>query len=185
MEKIHGSTTESHGWALVASLETLRGCSIKIAPKGSGFNGISTNLSGEIRKIELKTVSRSDNWFAINGLQGIRKLFFDKNYWLYFSLLPENIVIMAKALPFLQKQVVYRTGESFSEQLKVWIKLTEKLTADSGLQFIPRINFKVQVPIRQMLRQILNAPEDNEWKGMVTSVWKLNDQGYWEKLYED
>ena len=93
MEKVHGGTTESRGWALVASLETFRGCSIKFASKGSGFNGLSISMSGETRKIELKTVSRSDNWFAINGLQGIKKLFFDEHYWFYFSLLPERIVL--------------------------------------------------------------------------------------------
>jgi len=185
MEKVHGSTTEAHGWALVASLETFRGCSVKFAPKGSGFNGISTSMSGEKRKIELKTVSHSDNWFAINGLQGIKKLFFDENYWFYFSLLPERTVIMVKALPFLKKQVDYKTGKSLLKELETWIKLTEKITADFGLQFIPRINFKVQVPIRQMLKQILDAPGNNEWEGMATSIWKLSNQGHWEKLYGD
>jgi len=170
MEKVHGGTTESRGWALIASLETFRGCSIKFASKGSGFNGMSVSMSGETRKIELKTVSRSDNWFAINGLQGIKKLFFDEEYWLYFSLLPERIVIMVKALPFLEKQVDYRTGKSLLEQLKIWIKQTEKITGDFGLQFIPRINFKVRVPIRQMLRQILDNPQGNDWERMAVSV---------------
>ncbi|MBA7672273.1 hypothetical protein ES703_80448 [subsurface metagenome] len=185
MEKVHGGTTESLGWALVASLETFRGCSIKFASKGSGFNGISISKSGETRKIELKTVSRSDSWFAINGLTGIKKLFFDENYWLYFSLLPENIVIIVKALPFFEKQVDYRTGKSLLEQLKVWIKQTERITADFGLQFIPRINFKVRVPIRQMLREILDNPKSNDWQRIAVSVWKLGGHGYWEKLYGD
>lgn len=185
MEKVHGGTTESRGWALVASLETFRGCSIKFASKVSGFNGMSISKSGETRKIELKTVSRSDNWFAINGLQGIKKLFFDEEYWFYFSLVPERIVITVKALPFLEKQVAYRKEKSLLEQLKIWIKQTEKITGDFGLQFIPRINFKVRVPIRQMLSQILDNPESNDWKTMPISVWKLGDHGYWEKLYGD
>jgi hypothetical protein len=183
MEKIHGGTTESRGWALIASLETFRGCSIKFASKGSGFNGMSISKSGAARKIELKTISNSDNWFAINGLTGIKKLFFDKDYWLYFCLLPEKIVITVKALQFFEKQVDYRTGKSLLEQLKIWIKQTERITADFGLQFIPRINFKVRVPIRQMLKQILDNAETNDWQTMDISVWKLGDQGYWEKLY--
>lgn len=185
MEKVHGGTTESRGWALVASLETFRGCSIKFASKGSGFNGVSVSKSGETRKIELKTVSRSDNWFAINGLKGIKKLFFDENYWLYFSLLPEMMVITAKALPFFKKQVDYRTGKSLLGQLKIWIRQTEKITTDFGLQFIPRINFKVRVPIRQMLKQVLDNPESDDWKGMGMSVWQLSNHGYWENLYGD
>ena len=104
MEKIHGGTTESRGWALIASLETFRGCSLKFASKGSGFNGVSTSKFGQTRKIELKTVSRSDSWFAINGLKGIKKLFFDKDYWLYFSLIPAMTVITSKALPFIEKK---------------------------------------------------------------------------------
>jgi hypothetical protein len=183
MEKIHGGTTEARGWALIASLETFRGCSIKFASKGSGFNGMSINNLGETRKIELKTVSNSDNWFAINGLKGIKKLFFDESYWLYFCLLPEKIVITVKALPFFEKQVDYRKEKSLLKQLEIWIKQTERITEDFSLQFIPRINFKVRVPIRQMLKQILDNSKINDWQGMEISVWKLGDQGYWENLY--
>ena len=185
MEKIHGGTTESRGWALIASLETFRGCSLKFASKGSGFNGLSVSMSGETRKIELKTVSRSDNWFAINGIRGIKKLFFDEAYWIYFSLLPEKIVIMVKALPFFEKQVDYKAGKSLLKQLKTWIEQTEKITTDFGLQFIPRINFKVRVPIRQMSREILDNSDGNDWEGMNASIWQLNDNGYWEKLFGD
>ncbi len=185
MEKVHGGTTESRGWALIASLETFRGCSLKFASKGSGFNGLSVSIHGETRKIELKTVSHSDNWFEITGLQGSKKLFFDEDYWLYFSLLPERIVIAVKALPFLEKQVNYRTDKNLLEQLKIWIKQTETITHDFGLQFIPRINFKVRIPIRQMLRQILDNRDNNDWESMAIGVWKLGDHGFWEKLYGD
>lgn len=82
---------------MVASLETFKGCTIKIVTKGSGFNGLSTSLSGKVRKIELKTVKKSDDWFAINGLAGIEKLFFDDLYWLYFSVIPENYVIVTSS----------------------------------------------------------------------------------------
>ena len=183
MEKIHGGTTESRGWALIASLETFRGCSIKFASKNSGFNGMSVSMRSETRKIELKTVDHSDNWFAINGLQGIKKLFFDKDYWLYFSLLPESTVITVKALPFLERQVSYKTGKNLLEQLESWINLTEGITKNFGLQFIPRINFKVITPIRKMLKQIIDDPQNDQWKVMATSVWKLGENGYWEKLH--
>jgi hypothetical protein len=183
MENIHGSTTESRGWALVASLETFRGCSIKFSNKSSGFNGLSVNLSGESRKIELETVSHSDNWFAINGLSGIKKLFFDPTYWLYFSLVQEKTVLMVRALPFLEKQVNYRSGENLLLELKTWIEQTEKITNDFGLHFIPRINFKVKTPIRQMIEQILSNSDGNDWKDIDISIWRMDNRGYWNKIY--
>jgi hypothetical protein len=61
----HGNSTEKSGWILIASLETHRGCSIRPAEKQSGFNGLSTSQSGEIRKIELKTIDHSDDWGSI------------------------------------------------------------------------------------------------------------------------
>lgn len=112
MPKIHGSSTETLGWSLISSLETHRGCTIHLVNKKSGFNGLSTYHSGEIRKIELKTVERSDNWFAINGLEGIEKLFFDENYWLYFAIIPEKYVICTKAIPFLRHHVSAKVEQS-------------------------------------------------------------------------
>jgi hypothetical protein len=144
----HGNTTEKSGWILIASLETHRGCSILPAKKQSGFNGLSTNQSGEIRKIELKTIHRSDNWFAINGLPGIEKVFFDEDYWLYFAILPQNFVICAKAVPFLSKQVSKKIDENPTDYIRSWIALTKAISRDFQIKFVPRINFKVNVPVR-------------------------------------
>lgn len=184
MERVHGGTTEARGWALIASLETFRGCSLKFANKRSGFNGLSVSNHGETRKIELKTVGHSDNWFAINGLQGIKKLFFDDEYWLYFSLIDERMVVTVKALPFLEMQLNYRTDKDLMKQLEKWIKQTESITKDFGLQFIPRINFKVRIPIRQMVTQVLDNPDKDDWKLMSVNIWTLGDNGYWENLFE-
>lgn len=185
MERTHGGTTEARGWALIAALETFRGCSLKFANKQSGFNGLSVSQGGEKRKIELKTVERSDNWFAINGMEGIKKLFFDDEYWLYFSLIPEKIVVAVKALPFMKSQLKYRGGKNLLESLKVWIDQTESLTKNYGLQFIPRINFKVKTPIRQMVKQIQGNSRDNEWCSMSVSIWQLGDDGYWVNLLDN
>src|SRR3972149_2024280 len=101
----HGATIEKLGVGLTCSVETFRGCRIEIVKRTSGFNGISTNKKGEVRKIEVKTMEHSDNWIAINGLTAIDKLFFERDYWLYFVLMPENIVVMTKALPFIRLQL--------------------------------------------------------------------------------
>ena len=183
MLREHGSSTESQGWALVASLETFKGCTIKIVAKGSGFNGLSTGLSGKVRKIELKTVAKSDDWFAINGLAGIENLFFDDSYWLYFSIIPENYVIVTRPIPFLRKQVSSNIDDRVSEYIGAWISLTKAITKDFGIKFIPRMNFKTQTPIREMLSEVLANPDDHDWDDVVKEIWQLNEGGQWVQHY--
>ena len=185
MTREHGSSVESRGWVLVASLETFKGCAINIVHKGSGFNGLSTSLSGKVRKIELKTVAKSDNWFAINGLAAIENLFFDDQYWLYFSIIPENYVIVARAVPFLRKQVSSNIDDRVSEYIRAWISLTKAITNDFGLKFIPRINFKTQTPIREMLSEVLDNPDDHDWGDIVKEIWQLREDGQWVQHYFD
>lgn len=185
MATSHGNTTEKSGWILIASLETYRGCSIQPAEKQSGFNGLSTSQSGEIRKIELKTILNSDNWFAINGLPGIEKLFFDENYWLYFAILPENYVVCTRAIPFLNKQVSSKIGENPTDHIRSWIALTKAISRDFEIKFIPRMNFKVIVPVRTMLQDILDHPQSHNWRGVVQSIWQLDKSGKWCQLYEE
>jgi len=183
MLREHGSSIESRGWALVASLETFKGCTIKIVQKGTGFNGLSTNLSGKLRKIELKTVGKSDNWFAINGLAGIESLFFDDLYWLYFSIIPENYVMVTRAIPFLRRQVSSNIDDRVSEYIRAWVSLTKAITKDFGIKFIPRINFKTKTPIREMLSEVLHNPDDHSWGDVVKEIWELNEDGQWIQHY--
>lgn len=102
MREKHGSSIEKVGVGLVCSVETFKGCNINLVKRTSGFNGLSIYKSGEVRKIEVKTMGKSDYWIAINGFTAIDKLFFERDYWLYFVLLPENTIVMAKALPFIK-----------------------------------------------------------------------------------
>lgn len=106
-EEEHSSRVDARGWGLVTSLETTRDFALSLTAKRSGFNGLSISKSGEVRKIEVKTIHKSDTRFAVNGLQGIERLFLDKDYWIYFALLPENVVVVTHAVPFLQNQVRY------------------------------------------------------------------------------
>lgn len=183
MPKVHGSSTETLGWSLVSSLETHKGCSISLVAKGSGFNGLSTNLSGEKRKIELKTVQKSDDWFAINGIAGIEKLFFDADYWLYFAIIPENYVICTNAIPFLQKQVSAKIDASPTDYIRSWIALTEAISRDFEIKFIPRMNFKIVTPIRVMLKEVLEHKDNHAWQGIVEEVWHLDESGKWQRDY--
>lgn len=174
--------TEARGWGLVTSLETSRGFSLTLTSKRSGFNGLSINRHGEVRKIEVKTVERSDDWFAINGFQAIEKLFLDREYWIYFALLPENIVLTTHAFPFLRKQVKHNDpGADLINELKEWLAVTRKLSKDFGLRFVPRINFHTRVPIRKMLQQTLENPANTEWQDVIGEIWR-NDQA-WKCLF--
>lgn len=177
----HGATIEKLGLGLTCSVETFRGCRMELVKRTSGFNGISTTKTGEVRKIEVKTMERSDNWIAINGLRAIDKLFFERDYWLYFVLMPENIVVMTKALPFIRLQLELGNKMDFIEELEDWMKLTRRITRDSGMQFLPRINMKFSKPIRDLVKHIVSNPQDKTWHDSVIEIWQ--NRGNWERLF--
>jgi len=84
------ASLEKVGVGLVSSVETFRGCKLELVRRNSGFNGISTNKNGEVRKIEVKSMATNYKWIAISSLVAIDKLFFERDYWIYFVLLPQN-----------------------------------------------------------------------------------------------
>lgn len=178
----HTSRVEARGWGLVTSLETFRGFSLSITAKRSGFNGLSISKSGEVRKIEVKTVEKGDKWFAVNGIQGIERLFLDKDYWIYFALLPENVVIATHAVPFLRKQARYNHADlDMSAELKEWLDLTKKTSRNFGLRFVPRVHLNIRVPMRKLLKQVLESPEDEEWHTVVAEIWE--NKGKWRRVF--
>jgi hypothetical protein len=173
---------ESRSNRLVKDLEEFRGCTLRIAGRRAGFNGLSVYDKDVVRKIEIKTVDRSDNWFAINGLYGIEKLFFDSQYYLYFVLINEMKILIAPAIPFLQAQIpTYNadTGREVSE----WLELTRTLGTKSGLNIIPRINFKLKVGIRELVRLLESGQGTGDWLGCVDSVWCSAKLGSWHKTF--
>jgi hypothetical protein len=173
----HSATTEKIGAGLVSSVETFKGRRLEFTKRLAGFNGISTSRDGDVRKVEIKTMGSSDNWIAINGLKAIDKLFFDPEYWLYFVLIPENIVVMAKALPFLKAQIAISDGDVFQDDLRGWIKNTRALSRKSGLKIFPRVHAKFKVP----LRRIIEGGDFSRWRGAIAEVWQ--NTGGWTSLY--
>jgi len=181
MREIHGATTEKIGTGLVCSVETFKGGWIKLVKRTSGFNGLSTYKNGESRRIEIKTMEKSDYWIAINGYIAIDKLFFDKDYWLYFVLMPENIVVMTKALPFIKQQLKLTKNFNFLKELRAWVKSTKKLSKESGLTFVPRINIKFYLPIRELVSFLQSKNYNNNWNEAVIEIWQ--NKASWEKLF--
>jgi hypothetical protein len=140
MSELSSLAKESRSNKIVKDLEQFRGCTLQIARRRAGFNGLSVCSGNVVRKIELKTVDRSDDWFAINGTYGIESLFFDPQYFLYFVLINENKVLIAQAIPFLQAQIPsYKTD--VSNEMSEWLNKTRALSESAGLNIIPRINF--------------------------------------------
>ena len=179
---VEESRTEAHGWALVAPLETFRGFSIQMTSRQSGFNGLSISKHGHVRKIELKAIKRTDKWFAINGLKAIDLLFSDADYWIYFAVLPDNIVVTTHALPFLHKQLRYTNeGTDFTQELRQWLHLTRRLSSDYGLTLTARLHLNVKVPIRDVVKQILGNPDDEYWHDAVSEIWQ--NEGRWQCLF--
>lgn len=166
---------------LVCSVETFRGCNIQLVNKASGFNGLSTNKGGEVRKIELKTMEKSFNWIAISSLTAIDKLFFERDYWIYFALVPNNYVVMTKGLPFIMQQLSFTANTNFLSDLEQWMKTTRKLTKSSGLKFLPKLQLKFPVPLNALVNHLINNPEDETWHNSVIELWQ--NSGSWKRLY--
>jgi len=173
---------EGKGIRLVRSLEASRGCVLEVAGRRSGFNGLSVCNGEVLRKIELKTVENSDDWFAINGLYGIESLFFDTRYYLYFALIREQKILVALGIAFLQSQIPgYKAG--VGDDMKEWISLTKEIGTKAGLNIIPRVNFKLKLGIYSLVNVLENEQEASHWSIAVDSIWHLPESGSWQRTY--
>lgn len=181
MREKHGETIEKIGTGLVCSVETFKGNNIQLVKRTSGFNGLSIYSSGEVRKIEIKTMEKSDYWIALNGYIAIDKFFFERDYWLYFVLLTENTVVMTRALPFIKQQLKMSKKLDFMNDLENWIKSTKKLSKKSGMKFLPRINIKFPTPVRKLIDFIQSDEYDKSWDYSVPEIWQ--NKSTWEKLH--
>lgn len=175
------SSIEKIGTGLVCSLETFKGAKIELVNRRSGFNGLSVYKNGKVRKIEVKTMQRADKWIAINGIRAIDKLFFERDYWIYFVLMPENMVITTKGLPFIRKQLKTSNEISYLEDLELWMKTTKRLANVSGFMFTPKINISFSTPIRKLVKDILSGEKVEEWEKSVIEIWQNKES--WERIY--
>jgi hypothetical protein len=171
---------EKIGMGLVCSLETYKGANIEIVKRLSGFNGLSVYKYGQVRKIEVKTMQRSDKWIAINGTRAIDKLFFEQDYWLYFVLIPENIVLIAKGLPFIQMQMKLNNNIHYLDRMKKLLINTKDLAKETGFQLTLKINVPFSIPIRKLKDQILLG-KVFDWEESVIEVWENKSE--WNKIY--
>ena len=181
MREQHPNSIEKVGVGLACSVETYRGCRIDLVKKTSGFNGLSTNKDGEVRKIEVKSMEKSFDWIAISGLIAIDKLFFERDYWIYFVLLPANYVVMTKGLPFIKHQLSFSSNEEFINDIRNWMKSTRKLTRGSGLKFLPKLQLKFPTPLDKLVAHLIKTPEDEIWHESVIEIWQNNSN--WQRLY--
>jgi len=172
---------EKVGVGLVCSAETFRGCSIQLVRKNSGFNGLSTNKGGEVRKIEVKSMATNYKWIAISSLVAIDKLFFERDYWIYFVLLPQNYVVMTKGFPFVKRQLSFTPNDDSIKALQDWMKATRKLGKISGLKFLPKLQLKFPVGVDEIVQKLIKNPADETWRDSVIEIWQNKDG--WKRLY--
>jgi len=154
---------------------------IQLVRKDSGFNGLSTNKNGEVRKIEVKTMEKSFNWIAISSVTAIDKLFFERDYWIYFVLIPQNFVVMTKGLPFIKRQLSFSANDDFFQIIDEWMKAIRRLTRKSGLKFLPKLQLKFPIPIDKLVAHLIKYPNDETWHDSVIEIW--HNQGNWKLLY--
>ncbi len=181
MREIHPNSIEKIGVGLVCSVETFRGSSIQLVKKESGFNGLSTNRNGEVRKIEVKSMEKSFHWIAISSITAIDKLFFERDYWIYFVLLPQNYVVMTKGLPFIKRQLAFSSSDDFTQAIQEWMKATRRLTKKSGLKFQPKLQLKFPMGIDKLVTHLSQNPADSTWHDSVIEIWQ--NKGTWLRLY--
>lgn len=181
MREPHPNTIEKIGVGLACSVETFRGCSIQLVKKESGFNGLSTNRSGEVRKIEVKSMEKSFHWIAISSVTAIDKLFFERDYWIYFVLLPQNYVVMTKGLPFLKRQLEFSSNDDFLHDIQDWMRATRRLTKKTGLKFQPKLQLKFPVSLDKLVEHLIQNPNDSTWYDSVVEIWQ--NSGTWIRLF--
>ena len=86
---------------------------------------------------------------------------------------------------YLLGQRLVQIGDKPTDYIRSWITLTKAITRDFDMKFIPRINFKVKVPLRVMMKEILGQPDSHDWKNIVQSIWQLDESGKWQLLYSE
>jgi len=91
-------------------------------------------------------MQNSFNWIAISSTVGIDKLFFERDYWIYFVLVPQNHVVMVKEYPFLKKQMQFSADDEFITNLNQWMKYTKCISKGSTLKLLPKIQLKFPTP---------------------------------------
>jgi hypothetical protein len=177
----HSNSIEKIGTGLVCSLETFKGAEIKLVKRLSGFNGLSVYKYGQVRKIEVKTFQRSDKWIAINGIRAIDKLFFEQDYWIYFVLIPENIIVCTKGLQFIQAQMKLNNNLEYLSKMKEWMLFTKNLSKETKLQLTLKINVSFSLPLRKLVNNIINCKIDT-WDNSIVEIWE--NVGRWREIFK-
>ena len=126
-------------------------------------------------------MEKSYNWIAISGLVAIDKLFFERDYWLYFVLFPENYVVMAKALPFIKQQLSFSENSDFISNIQDWMKATKKLSRGSGLKFRPKLDMHFPIHMDDLVKHLTQKPDDTAWHDSIIEIWQ--NQSVWKRLY--
>jgi hypothetical protein len=89
--------------------------------------------------------------------------------------------VMTKGLPFITRQLSFTSNEGFIENIRAWMKATRRLTRDSGLTFLPKLQLKFPVPLNKVVEHLLQNPDDTTWHDSVKEIWQ--NQSNWIRVY--
>lgn len=117
-------------------------------------------------------MQNSFNWIAISSTIAIDKLFFERDYWIYFVLVPQNYVVMVKGFPFLKKQMQFSADDEFIANLNEWMKYTKRISKGSTLKFLPKLQLKFPTPLNKLVEPLIQNPDDEEWHDSVIEIWQ-------------
>jgi hypothetical protein len=109
------------------------------------------------------------------------KLFFERDYWIYFVLLPHNYVVMTKGLPFIRQQLSLSLEDNFLPDLETWMKSTRKLGRRSHLKFLAKLQLKFPMPLDKLVKHLIENPDDKTWHDSVIKIWQ--NKSSWARLY--
>jgi hypothetical protein len=59
--------------------------------------------------------------------------------------------------------------------------MTRRLTKGSGLKFLPKLQLKFPVPLDELVRRLIEHPDDETWHDSVIEIWE--NRGSWNRLY--
>ncbi len=108
-------------------------------------------------------------------------MFFEQDYWIYFVLVPENIIVCAIGLKFIQHQMKLNNNIKYLNEMKEWMLSTKNLAKNTGLQLTLKINVPFSVPLRKLTNEILHSGE-TDWDEAIIEIWE--NKGNWNKIFQ-
>ena len=61
------------------------------------------------------------------------------------------------------------------------MRATRKLTRQSGLKFLPKLQLKFPIPLDKLTEHLIRNPDDETWHDSVIEIWQ--NTSTWDQVY--